>query len=333
MDCFLLGNDDEFTKAKWNLLCNAAKGVWKDNYILNGNFQDFMKKTTDYKVLILACHCHFNEDGTERWFYYDENPDFQLSRTEIEECFWGLKTCQRLFVWVLTCESANVDVWFNYRNEVEKRENSSTRAICTRVIAAECGAGKKIKMTDPYILKMLQCVVEDPSFSVTDFQTGYSSCHLEYPVLRDGFKPSNDDGFMVYGMKDLLRDWIAKLEKDKCKLKEPIAWSTFICWSSVDTQGAYSKFQIHDHHAECSKTKNRILNCSYHAKSGDCSVNVDSNYKSLCEHLKLTGDACLKSTYDTKSSAAAIPAEYRMITDKERRNQEFKNQIDKKEDK
>lgn len=329
MDCFVMGNNDAHTTAKWNLLFNAADGAWSNNLTHNGNFEDFMNNNTgsNEKVLILACHCHFDDSANERWFYYDENPEFKLTRSQIEDIFWN-STCHRLFLWVLTCESANIDVWFNDRNEKEKRSNNSTRSICTRVIAAECGIGKKIKMTDPYITKMLECVVNKSGFSVTDTSNSYFDCHREYSILHDGFEPLEDDGYLVYGIKDLLLQWIAMLEKKKSGITDPTVWSDFVSWSSTDSKGDFTRFQIHDHHALCSNTQKRILNNKFHAKSGSsstsCSVNVDKEHVSLCTHLRDTGAKCLEVAFGKKDTTA-VPVVHARLTDKQRRNEAHKN--------
>jgi len=300
MDCFIVGNDDEYTKAKWELLFNAAKEEWSNNVTLNGNFKEFINKDNGSreKVLILACHCHFDPNADERCFYYDQNPDFQLTLSDIQDTFWASTKCDRLYLWVLTCESANIDVWVNYKNECEKRYNNSQREICSRVIAAECGKGKKIKMTDPYIIKMLHCVVNTSGFSITDTSTQYGNCHLEYEVLQDEFEVpgQDDDDYLVYGLKlkDQLLDWIVKLERKKCSIKDPVLRGTFVSWDSTDSNGQFKRFQIHDHHAWSSNSQKVILNEKFHAKANlTCSIDVEKKYTTLWNHLLKTGNSCL----------------------------------------
>jgi hypothetical protein len=330
MDCFVVGNKDVNTFAKWGLLFTAAKGVWNENFTHNGDFKAFMNNNSgsNEKVLILACHCHFNADANERYFYYDENPEVQLTRTEIENVFWESK-CQRLFIWVLTCESANIDVWFNCRNETEKRFKDSEREICSRVIAAECGNGKKIKMTDPYILKMLECVVDSSGFSVTNCSTSYANCHLEYKALNDGFElPAEDDGYLVYGLKELLMKWITCLEKKKSDITQPEVWSTFVRWKSTDSKGDFASFQIHDHHALCSKTQKRILDYKFHAKSGgNCRVDIEKKNINLLKFLSDTGTACLKAKFtNTNMETTTAPAvAFVRQNERQRRKEEYKN--------
>jgi hypothetical protein len=335
MNCFIVGNDDEYTHTKWELLFNASKKEWNNNPTLNGNFKDFINEDNGSreKVLILACHCHFDADQNERWFYYDQNPDFKLTRSEIEEIFWESTKCDRLYLWVLTCESANIDVWFNVKNESEKRYNNSKKKICCRVIAAECGKGKKIKMTDPYIIKMLECVVNTSGFSISNTSTKYDKGHLEYAVLNDGFDdPEEDDGYLVYGLKELLLDWIVKLEGKSCSIKDPTVFETFICWDSADTNGKFKNFQIHDHHVQSSNSQKRILIEKFHAKASrnSCSINVEKNTNTtLWTHLCDTGNRCLDDVFnkkeDTTFTNSVLPDE---LNDKQRRSFEFKKKYE-----